>query len=161
MSPLFRRVSTGFTLIELLVVVILLGVIAGMVVPNFSQSYLKLQLHNTIDDLASLMRYAQGRSIMQKHRHRLEFDASFSKYWLTENQSQDSEESFQRLPGRMGRIFHIPQEVTLTSPQEAIEFQPDGKMDQLRFYVCRKDDCFTISTQDQGGYVLVLDDKLE
>lgn len=156
----------SFTLIELLLVVVLLGVVAGLAVPNFSNTYVNFQLSETAKNISALMQYAQSRSIIKGVRHQMELDPSFSKYWLTQEASSSEDEEgtgiFERIPGRFGRMFAIPQDIAVESEDPKILFYPDGKIDKIRIYLHnKKGDYFTITTEEQAGQVQILDFKIE
>lgn len=156
--------QSGFTLIEIILVVILLSIITALTVPNFVPTYNYLQVQKTTDEIADLMRYAQSRSIIKNDQVRLEFDSLFSKYWLTQDESgeyHDDIKEFVRFSGRLGRTFDVPSEITIEMDGQYVYFYPDGRSEKKRIYVCFKERCYTISTQEQRGYVRVFDSKIE
>lgn len=156
----------AFTLIEILVVIILLGVVAGLAVPNFNSTYEKFLLGETAKDLSFFMRYAQNRAVMKSQNHRLVFDLQDSKYWLEEQENDtdnlSQEEVFAGISGRFGRIFKIPEGIFLETEKTHIFFYPDGKIDKARIYLSdKKKNYLTISTYEQDGYVQTFDFKME
>ena len=155
----------SFTLIEILIVVVILGLIAGLAVPNFSNAYANFTLSETAKNIAFLMRYAQSRAIMKGKECELKFDSGNLQYQLKEK-AEDTEEIansiFQPIRGRLGRNFSIPQGVVIEAENPHILFYPDGKIDKARIYLKNKrEKYFTISTQEQAGYVQVFDFKVE
>ena len=158
----------GFTLIEILLVVLLLSVITGLAVPNFSQSYSNFQLQKFTEDLAYTMRYAQSRAVSRNTPVRLEFNNDFSQYWLTQFASPSNETEtpgaapvYEKIAGRYGRIFSTIRGIHIQSLSDHIDFFPDGRIAKQRVYVCREEKCFTISTQEQRGFVDILEGKIE
>ena len=157
----------SFTLIELLLVVVLLSVMTTLAIPNFSQSYINLQLRETARDISYLMRYAQGRAVIKRKPHRLVFNGSYTQYWLTVEEDPPSEETNteeppEKIPNRFGRVFNIPPEIDIEAPQPSVKFYPDWKIDKTRIYLRnKKEKYFTISTQEQLGHIYVFDFKLE
>ncbi len=162
-----RSFLTGFTLVEILLVVLLLGVVAGLAVPNFSQLYSNLQLSEATKNVAFLMRYAQGRAIVKKNLHRLELDAVHNQCRLTQevdlgSDQGDEEVSFQPISGKMGQPLSIPEGIKMEADKPAILFYPDGKIEKVRLYLRdNRDSYFTVSTQDQFGYVQIFEGKIE
>jgi len=71
------------------------------------------------------------------------------------------EESFEKIPSRRGRVFRIPDRVTFQSERDSITFYPDGKMDKARIFLCLSERCYTISSQDQSGYIRIFDFKVQ
>ncbi|MBI5150015.1 MAG: GspH/FimT family pseudopilin [Candidatus Omnitrophica bacterium] len=151
----------SFSIIEILLVVVIIGVIAALAVPNFGGTYARVQLRKTANDLAYLMRYAQSQAVVKNRRMRLEFDPSFTKYWLTQEDeaadSQDKEGSFSPLPGRMGAPVAIPEGLIVTSTNPFLVFYPDATLDQVRVDLCRKQECFSVSTHTQRGIINVFE----
>lgn len=158
--------QAGFTLIEILIVVMILGVIAGLAVPNFSNLNTQVQLKETAKNISYLMRYAQGRAITKGKTQELTFDAGNFQYQLNEAVSEgtqrEGEGIFNPIAGRLGRTFDIPKEITLEIDNPHIRFYPDGKIDRTRIFLHdNRDHYFTVSTQEQTGYVQMYDFKVE
>ncbi len=151
----------AFTLIEILLVVILLSVVAAIALPNFGPVYRDMQLRRSADDIVYLMRYTQTRAITKGVMCQINFDPIASTYWLTQQaavQADDKEDkvSFEAVPGRWGRIFHIMSPVQLDPKVAHINFSPDGNIEKIKFSICLGDNCLTISTEEQRGYVEML-----
>ena len=163
--PSFRP-AKAFSLIELLLVAVLLSVLAGLAVPQFSKTYATFQLKETAANIAYLLRYAQGRSVVKNKKHQFQFSPDYLQYWLEEEQSSGenpagSEVFFSLIPGRLGRISSVPEGVTITSDRFSIVFTPDGKIDKTKIeFQGKNGGVFTILTFAQTGYVQVLDFKI-
>jgi Tfp pilus assembly protein FimT len=133
----------------------------ALAVPNFGGTYTRVQLRKTADDLAWLMRYAQSQAIVKNRRMRLEFDPSFTRYWLMQEaettDSRDNEGAFLPVPGRMGAPVTIPEGLIMTSTNPFLVFYPDATLDQARVDLCRKQECFSVSTHTQRGIINVFE----
>ena len=155
----------SFTLVELLLVVILLGLVAALAIPNFNPAFTKFQLQETGKNITYLMRYAQSRAVMTKKTHQLVFDEERSAYWLLQEREDpdgESRQSFEMVPGRYGRSFQIPKEISVEVQDQPIRFYPDGTIDKARIYVSNeRKDYLTVSTLEQAGYVHLFDFKTE
>ena len=153
----------SFTLLEILLVVVILGIVVGFAVPNFQNTFNRFQLSETAKDIASLMRYAQGRAIMKGKKQQLEFDSEHSRYWLTEQVKDEEQDSaiYETIKGRYGRVFGIPKEIKVDAENPHIRFYPDGKIDKARIFVHDgSEHYYTISTKEQTGYVQIYDFQL-
>jgi len=152
----------SFTLLEIILVVLVIGVIAGLTVPNFSRTYANLELKKGAEDLAYLMRYAAGRAVIKNIKTRLEFNPEFSKYWLAE-EIKDSEEEeggeFKKISGRLGKKNNVPSRIKIELEEEFVYFYPDGSMDKKYIYVCDEKKCLIVSTKEKRGEVLVLEEE--
>ena len=155
----------GFSFVEIILVVVILAIIAGLAIPNFSQTYLSFQLKRTAEDMAFLLRYAQSRAVTKNRYVQLQYDADRSQYWLEEASLSpvlnSLQEDFERFSGRWGRTFDVLSDIDLELSQDHIRFYPDGSIDKAQFYICQKKKCFTISTKLQRGAVHVFDGRLE
>ncbi len=165
---IFFSMIRGLTLIEILLVMVLFGVIAGITLPNFNKSFAKLKLKSTADDLAYCMRYAQSRAIFKNQDVCLVFDDQLKGYWLlagpswVDDLAEDVEtKEFQRISGRWGRKFQIPQEFMVESAQSSFTFYPNGQIEKARIRICSQDQCMIVSSQEQRGKVSVFDETLE
>ena len=152
----FRISNFGFSLLELLLVIIILAVIAGLTVPHFSQSYTHVLITKTADDIAYSMRYAQSRAVTRGHRFQLQFDDTFQKYWITEEESEEQlNPVFKRISGKMGKTYAIPEGVEVRAERSTIDFLPNGNIQKARIQLESKNNVLTISTADQKNHVLI------
>lgn len=155
----------GFTLIEVLLVALVLVVVAGLTVPNFSTTFQKFELKKTAEDIVYVMRYAQSRAITKGKSVRLEFNVDGREYWLSEISTDEdtAELMYTKISGRMGRTHRYPPEIDLEleEGEEGIGFSEDGSIDKQHLLVCREQRCWTISTKEQRGYVRLIDGRLD
>jgi len=159
-------IKDSFTLIEILLVVILLGVIAGLVIPNFSNTYTRVQLKEAANNLSFLMQYAQNQAIVKKCNFQLIFDDERSKYWIVkqvdDEELNNSDLEYRRISSRFGRMVNIAPQINVETELDHITFYPDGMIQKARVYLSdNKDRYFTVSTKEQTGYVQVFDFKAE
>ena len=164
--------KSGFTLIELVLVVVLLSVVVSVSLPSFRQSYKKLLLERTTNDIAYLMRYAQSRAITKGQEITFVFDGNFSNYGLEEMVAEEkttgsgagnepkkksTEKKSVPVSNRWGRKFLTPPELTVrTESSSPIRFYPDGKIDRMTMYVCYVQTCQDGNT---AGSNLSIDEK--
>ena len=144
----------------------ILGVMAGMAVPNFRGSYSKLELSEAAKNIAYLMRYTQGRASLKGKEHLIEFDVNARTFILKEKSGEDDLPNasgvFQDIQGRFGGVQHIPADLILETQKPQVHFYPDGKIEKARIFLKNKQgQYFTVSTQEQLGYVQIYDFKLD
>jgi type II secretion system protein H len=158
-----RKINSGFTLVEILLVVILLAVVAGLAIPNLGRSLTGTMLNDSTQQIAYLMRYAQMKAMSQNKIYQLVFSDDRTQFWLVheaeKKEGASDKDKFIRLDGRWGRTWTVPEELKVVAPQEKINFAADGTIEKLRISVClkEKDQCLYVSTQEQQGYVDILE----
>ena len=157
----------GFTLIEILLVIVLLVTIGGLAIPNLNQTFSRVQLNQTANDMAYLMRYAQSRAVIQRLICQFVLDTENKRYWITQAQDSSQEDSdlngskpsFTKISGRLGRALTIPLAIDVQAENPTVQFYPDGRMDKNSFQLCLKNHCARVSTKEQSGYVRVFEDQ--
>lgn len=158
----------GFTLIELILAAVVLLVIVGLAIPNFSHTYKNLQLKQCTDDIVYMMRYAQSRAIVKNNQMRIVFNDELTKYWLEEESDEETageQTEFKKFEGRLGRSRSVAGIINLELEENQIFFYPDGTIDKQYIFVCSqnkadKEKCFTISTKEQRGHVHIFNIKV-
>lgn len=163
--PSPSRTNRAFTFIEIILVVVILSVLAAVSIPNFSGSFGNIILTSTANQIASLMRYAQGRAVTHRQGIRFVLGRDMRSYRLRQQPVNERGEPVmdddETLPGRWGRTFTVPAELELEATQRTFEFYPDGRIEGGRLFLCRRDKCMTLSTRDQRSRVLILNGRVE
>ena len=152
--------NNGFTLIEILLVIIIIGIVLGLAVPNFSKGYSRFQLDKTADDLLECSRWAQAMAIGQERAYALSFSEDHRSYGLVRAKINDEingqinedldQDSFEPVKGALGRMHTIPAAVTLDA-QDRIEFYPDGTIDQATIELTSSDKQIELSSSEVRG----------
>jgi len=152
--------NNGFTLIEILLVIIIIGIVLGLAVPNFSKGYSRFQLDKTADDLLECSRWAQAMAIGQERAYALSFSEDHRSYGLVRAKINDEingqinedldQDSFEPVKGALGRMHTIPATVTLDA-QDRIEFYPDGTIDQATIELTSSDKQIELSSTEVRG----------
>lgn len=148
----------SFTLLELLVAMLILMILVGLAVPNFSGTYKKVLLRKSADDLADLMRYAQTKAILTQNLYQLKVEETAGTYWLNERKSDEKKKktTYEPVPGWSGSTKRMPKEVVLKSEQASVLFHPDGTIDQIEIKLCDKTSCLLVSSAKRRGSVKVI-----
>lgn len=126
----------GVTLIELILVMVMLGLLAGLLLPRMSDFFPALQVRESADLLFAWARKARADAATTGVRHRLVFDEKGRTYWIVYEPRPLTEPGiFQVMVGWEGR--ELPDDVELTGlegleadslneGQRYLEFRPDG-----------------------------------
>ena len=157
-----RNKIKGFTLIEIILVVIILSIIAGFSIPNFLPLYKSLQLQNTANDLAYTMRYAQSRAVTRNILVCVEFDGIFTSYQLKEQEDplkDPDKDELVNIPGRLGRVVHVPEEIDIKGEENKACFYPGGEMDKQHIWVCSEGKCIIVSTKEHRNMVKIFTEQ--
>lgn len=150
----------GFTVIEILLVVVLMGIVAGIVVPSYHGPYQALVLKNTTDSAVSLMRYAQAQATLKHVPYQFNCDPDKHYFWLSRAVIDDQGEvsGVEAIADRMGRRVDVPHNVNLDCEHQEMVFLPDGTISKNKIKLSNNKKTFTVSSYEQRGYVLVYDD---
>jgi prepilin-type N-terminal cleavage/methylation domain-containing protein len=151
--------KNGFTLIEMLLVVVILGILAGLTVPNMYKCYQSLKLKKAVEDMAFLMRYAQSRAIIQNAVYRFHLNGDLSKYWINKKDGPEQKNGNFKMPSRFQRPFSVPEGVIVRSSVHSLDFYPDGTIEKAQINLCVSKDCYGVSTKEQNGYVQIISIK--
>lgn len=124
------RGERGITFIELLLVILIIGVLAGVSVPQFRKTLDNFELENFTKDIFFLCRYLQGSAIGQGKIYCLNIDRDKAEFRATVKVGTD----FKPAEGRFGRVYRA-QGVTSVSlfpvDRTAVYFYPDGSIDNV------------------------------
>jgi Tfp pilus assembly protein FimT len=141
-------------------VTIILVILAGVAVPSFRNTYLNLELNDTANRLAFLMRFARAHAVTERATYKLNFDSEKKKCWLTK-QSDANADSFEPVSSRLARSAIFPKAIEVETEADVVNFYPDGKIDSINIYLKSRDGkTLTISTKGQIGNVEILDFKI-
>jgi len=68
------RGENGFTMIELLIVVVIIGIIAGLAVPNFAGAIQKIRWRSSATDITKALRLARSSAIAKNAQFGVQVD---------------------------------------------------------------------------------------
>ena len=156
------KVNKAFTLVEILLVIVVIGIILGLALPNFSNGYSRLQLNKTADDLLSISRWAQAMAISQERTYVLTFSADRYSYKLIRtklSEGADDQDSFEPVQGGLGRMHKIPDAIYLKTKNDRIEFYPDGSIGSATIELISSEQKTTLSTNEVRGMMTKVNDE--
>jgi len=148
----------GFTLLEMILVVVLVGALTVFSVPNMRGTWRNVLLRRAAGDAAALMRYAQSRAVLNQSRICFGFDEVAQSYQIRQEGKTESQKV---ITNRWGRTFRVPAGVICEMTANPLMFYLDGKIDRGRMIFCQDERCFTVSTREQRGRVLLIDGRIE
>ena len=157
LSAVYAGVRRGFTLIELLLVVVILGVVAGLALPQFGPAYNSMVLSGTAQGMADLMRYAQARSARERAVYRFVLSDERRRYRI-ERAVLDEKGAwgrFEAVRSRMGRTFYVPRGVEVQADSESARFYPDGTIEKDQVVLTSGGKSLVVSTREERGHVTV------
>jgi len=160
------RGNAGFTLIEVGVVILILGIIASFVVPNFqNSSHAKLVSH--IRRLAVSFRAVRAQAILDGRTYRLVYDLSEHKYWSAIADEREGEEISLQNNGPLAREVTLPEPIgfldvvlplTAGKLYEGVgwtQFYPDGYVDLTVIHLGNEEEAYTLRVDQLSGNVYV------
>ena len=155
------KVNKAFTLVEILLVIVVIGIILGLALPNFSNGYSRLQLNKTADDLLSISRWAQAMAISQERIYALSFSGDRHSYKLIRtklNEGEDDQDSFEPVQGSLGRMHKVPDAIVLSIQEDRIEFYPDGNISSASIGLMSAEQKITLSSSEVRGMMMKVND---
>ena len=117
----------GFTFVEILIVVLIILLITSMAVPLFSRSFSRIQFQNTTENFVALCEYARASAVLKGQTLWICIDASKNTYWLAKYYNTESGIVFSPFHGKYGHPQKVPENISITTTEDKIPFQPDGE----------------------------------
>lgn len=120
----------AITFIELLLVALIIGVLAGISMPQIRKTFDNLELENFTKDLYYLTQYLQVSAISQTKIYYLNINLEEAAFWPTYKEGEE----IKKPQGRLGRDYKAPPGTVITTePQNiaAVCFYPDGSKDKI------------------------------
>ncbi|OGW92771.1 MAG: hypothetical protein A3K16_06000 [Omnitrophica bacterium RIFCSPLOWO2_01_FULL_45_24] len=145
LTPL-EAASAGFTLIELTLVTLLVLILIGLSTPIFKKTFSDLSARDTSFGISKLINYAQEMAVLERKNYKIAFDFKNGKYQLLEAVSPAKPPVYKKAAGRFGKLFGLPQGLSLSGDRNGVIFYPDGHCDEIRVNVSTK----------SGGYSVIL-----
>lgn len=130
---IFATKHRGVTFIELLIVIAIIGIIAGITLPNFKKTYSNFELDSFVKDISYLVRYLQSNSISSSRICRMDIE-QINERLQFKGLAQGEFGEFDTIKGRHSKGYESPAGITIFSIEPAerssIFFYPDGTLDK-------------------------------
>jgi prepilin-type N-terminal cleavage/methylation domain-containing protein len=149
----------AFTLIELLMVLVILSVMAGIALPNFSNTFKKLELTRTADDISILIRWAQAKAISEQINYQFVFIENDRAYQILREDDPElnkNNPTFRPASGRLGRKLHLPRSVQVKDAKP-VRIYSNGSLEKVRFYLENKTGRLMLSSMEHRGVLFILE----
>ena len=130
-----REAPRGFTLMELIVVLVLISTVLALASPSLRRFVRGRSTGDAAAHMLALTHLARSQAVTGAQVWRLNLDPESGTYWLT----TQTEGAFVAPLREYGRVFHLPDGVTLATDAEHesdkapyVQFYPDGRSDPAR-----------------------------
>ena len=147
----------AFSILELLVVVVVLGIIIGISLPRFRNSYNNLVFNNFTQNLISRMHFLQERATVEQCMYRIVFDPLNNKFTIGAREEDQSE--FTSVKDRLGRSISIPSQISIEMAEPLVIFYPDGRIKGKDFAISGFDNKATVTIKQAIGRIELLTDE--
>lgn len=117
----------AFTLLEILIVTVIIAIVVGISTPLFRRTLATIQLANTTQDIAQLMRFLRVKAISEKSVYQLKFDFIEGKYYAVKITVGN--------PVIYDNKKDIPQGINIVSTVNPIRFYSDGSIEGVKIYL--------------------------
>ncbi len=164
--------NRGFTLVEVMVVVLILGLMAGIMLPRLMRPLFASDIRLATRRLASLTALVRDRAVRTHRTYRLHYDREKETLWVTyiapngeERKDEGSLTSKQRWPGKVD-LVEMRTQFQGRRPQGSDEnlfttFLPNGYVERTLLHVQAEEAKYTLVIEPLTGRVRRLDGFLE
>lgn len=98
--------QSAFNLIELSIILAVIGILAGLAIPNFMQMTPRIRLNNAAQRIATDLQFARMRSITIGKECRLNFNVSEDRYTIEEGNRSSGSTSWTTIADQEERKFN-------------------------------------------------------
>lgn len=156
-----HNTRAGLTLIELTLVTLLLLVIVGISIPTFKKTFQNLSAKDAAFNISKLINYAQEMAVLEKKNFKIIFDFEKGTYQLFGIDDSAKPPVYKKAPSRFGKLYNLPQGLTIKGEKKEVVFYPDGHCDSIKIYIMFKNKGYSLIVQRFGNAVKVKEVSIE
>jgi prepilin-type N-terminal cleavage/methylation domain-containing protein len=146
MMMLVTGKTKGLTFIEILFVIIIIGILMGISLPRFRNTFNSLQLVSFSGELQTFMNYLQQRAVIESRVIYLDIDNGNRQYRACSGEKEKN----------ILKAYQLPDEIKIETDKEKINFYPDGSIDKVTLKIINRDSQYVeLTTRGVFGGVKV------
>jgi prepilin-type N-terminal cleavage/methylation domain-containing protein len=156
-SVVGNRISKqGFTLLELIIVSVIILILITVSVPLYRRTYEGLKTTFYVKDITRMMNFCRERAVFERRHYRFVIDQEDNTYRIL---AEDEESGrFKPSEDRWGRVFKVPEDISIISAQQEINFMPSGVSDSAVIHITSKENkTHSISLDGSTGSIKYYD----
>lgn len=136
-GPGSKKAQRGFTLIELMIVIVLIGIVAVIAVPNFTQFINKSRTQSFHNELVALLQYTRSAAVEQRTFVKA---CQGATAWTVKKACTNASETLRHLD--------IPSTLAVTTTSDEITFRYNGTATDAQLITCQNGDFMNGYTLD-------------
>lgn len=157
----FNR-GAGFTLIELIIVTMLIMIFVALSTPFFKSTLRDLGLKDAAYNISKIIRYAEDCAIVEENTYKVVLDFENHSYAVYRKKEDTSKDEFERIGGRFGQKFKLPESAAFSGDTKEIMFYPNGQCDKFSvFIIGNNKEGYEIKSSGRSHKIEVLNTKGE
>jgi len=163
----------GFTLLEVMIVIVIMGMIAGIAIPQMNNMF-KVNLKSSLRKLSGAILFCFNQSVIKQSSLRLNFDLDTGEYWLTYLVVRGSTGEFMEVPNDIFNREKLPPGVFFkdvltphniekqTEGEEFISFFPTGFVERSVIHVTTQSgEIYTLVIKPLTGKTVIYDREVD
>lgn len=159
------KARSGVTLLELLVVVVLIGILAGAIVPRMSRSISRVELQEAAARFAHTTRTARQLAVAQRQPWGVEVDLDHGGYGVVAGQAGQPAQGIraswlksEHWPKAVRSVqCRTPDGAIIASGTSQVLFKPDGTSEGMTLRLEGESGAYLVLVQPHSGHTAVVE----
>lgn len=139
-----RRSTSGFTLVELMIIVVLLGVVAAVALPSFSQLVSGNRTQSAASELTALLQFSRESALTRRAAATVCLDDS-TVWFVSPGNQCDQDNTL--------RTMEVAAGVQVATSDDSLVFRHNGSAPEQTIVLCHDEDFangYTLTIQSSG-----------